>query len=259
MDVGDLCIGVMTKQYVINPQKSFEDTLTSLWLGAGKASGNLTGALGAGLQSIGQMFEPTEEQLARQRELYSSIGEYVGLPEHLRMNGYTPPNPNAITQAGNYLLGLNTRVQSGVNQAREDLLGDEQGVYSRAMEGIGEMLIPFLFYGTAGGGALGKGAKALAEAGTETGALATDMYKNGHIDRNSAKAWLNNFLANLGLSAGLELTPDGSKWLTHIAPNREWSQSTRLIADILKELIEEGAVQNPMQKMIYDGTANTAQ
>ena len=181
------------------------------------------------------------------------------MPEHLRLVGYEPPEPNAVTRAGRYLLGKNAEVQDNVNQAREDLLGNKQGMYTRAMEGIGAMLIPFMFSGAAGGGAVGKGTKALTEAMAETGNIATDMHTRGQVDRNAAKIWLKNFITNLGLNAALELTPDGSDLLRGFTPNKNWTHTQQVIADIVKELIEEGAVQEPMQRIIHDASAKTGQ
>lgn len=245
----------MTEPRVIKPEQFVSNTLIPLWLGAGKTAGNaFLGAPGAALQWIGQMFEPTKEQLERQKELYRASGEFVGLPEHLRMAWYAPPEPNAATRAGRYLLGKNAEVQDNVRQARNDLLNGQQGLYTKTMEGIGAMLIPFLF-----AGAGGKPAKAFTEAMAETGDLATDMHVSGQTDREAAKIWLMNFLTNLGLNAGLELTPEGSEWLKKAAPNREWTDAQKVIADIVKELIEEGAVQEPMQRIIYDASAKTAQ
>ena len=220
------------------------DTLVPLWLGASKASGNaVLGGTGAALQGIGQLFEPTEEQLRQQREIYRTSGEFVGLPEEWQMLGYTPPPKNALTRAGNYLLDANARVQGNVIQARDDLLGNEQGAYTRAMEGIGAMLIPFMLDWATGGGAIGKGVKAFTEASTETGDFATNM----RGEQDAAKMYLKNFLANIGLNAALELTPDGSELV-----KGEHTPTREVLANIVKELFEESMIQEPLQRIISD-------
>ena len=219
-----------TKSYSVD--RLIADTLIPLWLGAGKASGNaVLGGTGAALQRIGQMFDPTEEQLNQQREIYRTSGEFAGLPEEWQMLGYVPPPENALTRAGNYLLDANAKVQDNVRQARDDMLGNEQGTYTRAMEGIGAMLIPFMLDWASGGGAIGKGVKALTEAGTETGDFAT----NNRGERDAAK------------NAALELTPDGSELL-----KGEHTPVRKVLAKIAKELFEESMIQEPAQRMIND-------
>ena len=231
-----------TKSYSVD--RLIADTLIPLWLGAGKASGNaVLGGTGAALQRIGQMFDPTEEQLNQQREIYRTSGEFAGLPEEWQMLGYVPPPDNTLTRAGNYLLNANARVQENVKQARDDLLGKEQGTYTRAMEGIGAMLIPFMFDWASGGGAIGKSIKAFTEAGAETGDFAT----NNRGERDAAKKYLKNFLANIGLNAALELTPDGSELL-----KGEHTPTREVLANIVKELFEESMIQEPLQRIISD-------
>lgn len=111
--------------------------------------------------------------------------------------------------------------------ARYDWLGDRQGKYTNAMEGIGAMLIPF---------SLGKAGNALFEAAAETGGLATH-------NRNGAT--LKNFLANLTLSTGLEALPEGSELF-----RGELTPFQKLMADFGKEMLEQVAIQEPMQKII---------
>ena len=230
----------MTKT-VIDPKQVFGDTATSLWLGAGRAAGNATlGGLGAALQGLGGMFEPTEEQLARQRELYRQSAEYVGLPEGLRMTGYSPPEPNALTRAGRYLLDTNARLQDNIGQAREDWLGDRQGLYTKAMEGIGAMLVPFLLGGTG---------KVLGEAAAETGDFATQTHRQG---KDGGANTLKNFLANLALNAGLEAMPDGKDWLRLC--KRDWSGLLEVMANFGKEILEQAAVQEPVQRVIQEAS-----
>lgn len=220
------------------------DTLVPLWLGAGKASGNaVLGGAGAALQGIGQLFDPTKEQLAQQRDIYRTSGEFVGLPEEWQMLGYVPPPENAITKAGRYLLNANAKVQDNIRQAREDLLGVEQGTYTRAVEGIGAMLIPFMLSWASGGGAAGKAVKALTEAGAETGDFAT----NNRGERDAAKMYLKNFLANIGLNTALELTPDSSELI-----HGEHTPTREALAKIAKELFEESMIQEPIQRIIRD-------
>ena len=222
----------MTKT-VINPQQVFSDTVIPLWLGAGEGAGNaILGGFGATLKGLGGYFEPTEEQLAQQRELYRNTARFLGLPEG--WESYSPPQPNALSRAGNYLLGLNSQVQNNVNQAREDLLGERQGLYTNAMEGVGATLIPFLLDQA---GPVGKVAKAFYEAGAEAGDVAT----------NGGKGTLESFLANLVLNAGLELLPEGRELL---GETREWTPAQKVTADFGKELLEQGALQNPAQRMI---------
>ena len=222
------------------------DTLVPLWLGAGKASGNaVLGGAGAALQGIGQLFDPTEEQLAQQREIYRTSGEFLGLPEEWQMLGYVPPPENVLTRAGKYLLNANAKVQDNVRQARDDLLGGEQGTYTKAMEGIGAMLIPFMLSWASGGGAAGKAVKALTEAGAETGDFAT----NNRGERDAAKMYLKNFLANIGLNAALEVTPDGSELL-----HGEHTPTREALAKIAKELFEESMIQEPIQRIISDAS-----
>ena len=233
-----------TKSYSVD--RLIADTLIPLWLGAGKASGNaVLGGTGAALQRIGQMFDPTEEQLNQQREIYRTSGEFAGLPEEWQMLGYVPPPENALTRAGNYLLDANAKVQDNVRLARDDLLCEKQGMYTRAMEGIGAMLIPFMLEWASGGGAIGKGVKAFTEAGTETGDFAT----NNRGERGAAKMYLKNFLANIGLNAALELTPDGSELL-----KGEHTPTREVLAKIAKELMEESMIQEPIQRIINDAS-----
>ena len=170
-------LGTGSTAYSVN--NFLADTLQALLLGAGKASGNaFLGAPGALLKGIGQMFDPTDEQLQQQRELYRQSGEFVGLPQHLTTLGYTQPTSNAVTRAGDYLLGKNAEIQNNIRQARDDWLGGNNGAYARAVEGIGAMSIPLLF-DIATDGVAGKGIKALTEAGAETGDYATDIYQRG--------------------------------------------------------------------------------
>ena len=77
----------MTDKTVIDTRDLLPNTIIPLWLGAGKTAGNITGALGAGLQGVGQLFDLTPEQIEQQQELYKSTGEFVGLPENLRLVG----------------------------------------------------------------------------------------------------------------------------------------------------------------------------
>ena len=230
----------MTKT-VIDPKQVFGDTAASLWLGAGRAAGNATlGGLGAALEGLGGLFEPTEEQLQQQKELYRQSAEYVGLPESLRMTGYSPPEPNALTRAGRYLLDTNARVQDNIEQAREDWLGDRQGLYTKATEGIGAMLVPFLLGGTA---------KVLGEAVAETGDFATQTHRQG---KDGGANTLKNFLANLALNAGLEAMPDGKDWLRLC--KRDWSALQQVIADFMKDMLEQATVQEPVQRIIQDAS-----
>ena len=215
---------------VINPKELFGDTATSLWLGAGRAAGNAVfGGLGAALQGLGGLFEPTEARRQAQRELYRQTADYVGLPEQFRVLDYH--KPNALTQAGHQLLNANSRVQRGVQLARDNLLAERQGKYTKAMEGIGAMLIPF---------SLGKAGNALFEAAAETGDLVTNN-RNGDT--------LMNFLANIALNAGLEALPEGSELF-----RSEWTPFQKVLADFGKEMLEQVVVQEPMQRIIQNAS-----
>ncbi|MBQ7220820.1 MAG: hypothetical protein IJS28_07565 [Synergistaceae bacterium] len=227
----------------IDTSRLLGDTVIPLWLGAGKTAGNLVlGATGEALRGLGSYFEPTEEQLRQQRELYRQSAQFFRLPEGVTF--YEPPEPNALTTAGRYLLGLNGQVQDSVEQARDDLLGDRQGVYTKAMEGVGAMLIPFLL------GRSGMGIKALAEAASETGDFATQMHSQG----KDASTSLKNFLANLALNAGLEALPEGSDLLKMYDGARDWTPLQKIIADFGKEMLEQLAVQEPVQRVIQDAS-----
>lgn len=225
---------------VINPKELFGDTATSLWLGAGKTAGNaFLGATGEVLRGLGSYFEPTEQQLDSQRELYRQTAQFVGLPEGI---GYSPPEPNALTKAGRYLLRLNSELQDNVGQARDDLLGERQGLYTKAMEGVGAMLIPFL---------LGPTGKVVTEAAAETGDFATQKHRQG---KESGDVSIKNFLANLALNAGLEALPDGKEWLKLYDGARDWTPLQNILADLGKEMLEQVAVQEPMQRVIQDAS-----
>ena len=229
---------------VIDPRQVFSDTVIPLWLGAGKTAGNLVlGATGEALRGLGGMFEPTEEQLRQQREFYRQTAEFLGLPAGVTF--YEPPEPNALTKAGRYLLGLNGQVQGNVAQARDDLLGDRQGLYTKAAEGVGAMLIPFLL------GRGGTGIKTIAEAASETGEFATQMHTHGKEDGSAS---MKNFLANLALNAGLEALPEGSDLLKLYDEAREWTPLQKIIADFGKEMLEQLAVQEPVQRVIQEAS-----
>ena len=241
---------------VIDTSKLLQNTIVPLWLGAGKAAGNTTlGGLGAILKGLGGMFEPTDEQLRQQRELYRKSGEFVGLPEELAALDYTDYQPNLATKAGNFLLNTNAKLQNGVNNARQDILGSNQNAYTRATEGIGAMLIPFLFASPLGGNAA-KAVKAFSEAAAETGYFVTDMHSQGKYKDGTGKIALKNFLANLALNAGLEATPDGSDLLKFYDSTKDWTSLQQIIANIGKELFDEAVVQEPLQRSIYDVSVN---
>lgn len=242
---------------VIDTSKSLEQTVVPLGLGAGRAAGNFAlGGLGAALKGLGGFFEPTQEQLKQQRELFRKSGEFVGLPKELATLNYSDYEPNLATKAGNFLLNANARLQSGVNQARQDILGDNQNSYTNAMEGIGNMLIPLLFDWAAGGGLTGKAAKAFSEAAAETGDFVTDMYSQGNYTDSTGSMALKNFLSNLALNAGLEATPDGADLLKLYDSTKDWTPLQKIIANIAKELFEEAAVQEPLQRIFYGASDN---
>ncbi len=167
-----------------------EKTLVPLWLGAGKSAGNaFLGAPGALIKSFGNenTAQPlTDEQLRLQSELFRTSGLALGLPEHLSNPDFTQPEQDFFTKTGNYLLDTNTRIQDNVNQARQDFLGDDPELLSRAMEGLGTMAIPALA-GWAGGQSLVSAAlSGLTEAAAETGNFATDINSQGRFRQGNS-------------------------------------------------------------------------
>ena len=228
-----------------------EQTIIPLWIGAGKTSGNaFLGAPGAALRGLGQLTgdypEPTDEQLKLQSEIKRSMNEYLGLPENFLASSPFSQSQNYFTRLGNFLLGANAQLQENVNAAREDFIGNEENLYTHALEGLGAMSIPLMF------GPIGKG---ITEAGAETGDFATGAYGRGKLNEEGEKVALKNFLTNLALNGGLSTIPNGKEILNKIDKLRKWGAMEEIMMNFGKEVLEEIFMQEPAQRIINDASS----
>lgn len=213
-------------------------------------AGQILGSLGRAVEAISPWSGDDGQELRSQLIL-------AGIPLE-QAREMTPYQDSWLTSLGKSALDARNYIDEGIQNWRNDVLGDNPTLMAQILEGSGSSL-GFMGTGIAANALAGPLAAALsiggAEALSESGGVLADAYKQGQYDQGLATAG-KSFLTNAGLNSALNIGL--GPFAEHVAKMRNPLSRFGLgtVEEVINELIQEPSqqtIEKAARRDIYNG------